>query len=61
MREIKFRAWDKQNKYVIEGHDITDIFAYFDIRLYPDRYFLMQYTDLQGKDATEFWEELLAN
>ena len=61
MREIKFRAWDKENKKIISWEDIK---VYEDNSPYLSDYFnfkntpiiLMQYTGLKDKNGKEIYE-----
>ena len=50
MREIKFRAWDKQSKQIVsmDGWQIP-------IK-HPKRYEIMQYTGLKDKNGKEIYE-----
>lgn len=56
MREIKFRAWDKQHKRLVS--DVQDTFenAHFADYLYDDTFELMQYTGLKDKNGVEIYE-----
>lgn len=65
-REIKFRAWDKENKRwdnlplleVTTGLLFEDGRSVEDNRIYrPDAFILMQFTGLKDKNGKEIYEE----
>lgn len=49
MREIKFRAWDKEHN---EMCDVID----FHCMNYPDRYDVMQFTGLHDKNGVDVYD-----
>jgi len=52
MREIKFRAWDKENKVMMDWEDIK----YIDLDTLQKSSILMQYTGLKDKNSKEIYE-----
>jgi len=54
MREIKFRAWNKELKHMT-GLDVESVGDY-DSRYFKDGYVLMQYTGLKDKNGKEIYE-----
>ena len=60
MREIKFRAFDKENNELITGDDNQGVIlgeegGYFDLRESPDRYIVMESTGLKDKNEREIF------
>jgi len=61
MREIKFRAWDKNMKVMIYFSSLKDFGCWIYAWYRPDRYILMQYTGLKDKDKVEIYEGDIVN
>ncbi len=64
MREIKFRAWDKENKKMFEPSELVQepnlVVGYLDSSGCPKTYDnieLMQFTGLQDKNGKDIYEE----
>lgn len=54
MREIKFKAWDNEEKHLIP---FDDIYSYWKVSdLYPSDFIIMQYTGLKDKNGKEIYE-----
>ena len=56
MREIKFRAWDKQTKSMLLGLAQPSAVNLLDLTLINEKYPLMQYTGLKDKNGVEIFE-----
>lgn len=61
MREIKFRAWDKENKRMIPNHSISYLNEMFesnldDIFVMDEALEVMQYTGFKDKKGKEIYE-----
>lgn len=57
MREIKFRAWDKQDNEMIDSVESTYYWESMPTEDYEDRHWaLMQYVGLKDKNQVEIYE-----
>jgi uncharacterized phage protein (TIGR01671 family) len=54
MKEIKFRAWDKENKEIY--NDFHQTYMFTDSINDDNDYILMQYTGLKDKNGKEIYE-----
>jgi uncharacterized phage protein (TIGR01671 family) len=55
MREIKFRAWDKENKFMLKIFDNTTQENWY-LPQWKERHEVMQYTGLKDKNGKEIYE-----
>ena len=55
MREIKFRAWDKKNKIMIDPEMLEGLFG--NMKSDDGQTILMQYTGLKDKNGVEIYED----
>lgn len=59
MREIKFRAWDKQGDQMypnIQNHINDEVFAFGNMLNNPDRFVIEMFTGLKDKNGKDIYE-----
>jgi len=56
MREIKFRAWDIEGKYIISSTQSMATIISKELSDIPHHYKIMQYTGLKDKNGKEIYE-----
>jgi uncharacterized phage protein (TIGR01671 family) len=55
MRDIKFRAWRENQKFMLQPHSLIELFTYGEL-VNPDEVIWMQYTGLKDKNGVEIYE-----